>query len=149
MWHAILTSVAGLEIRLHQGHRARPVLEALTLADKSSPSLHHPRKKVQPWAETFPGPLLCSPYSHQSDHQQKCCHLGQDRILGWGCGVGRGRRPRCWPVPWWRHVFSRVWLFRAPWTIACQVPLSMQFPEQEYRSGLPFPPPRDFPRSGI
>ena len=36
-----------------------------------------------------------------------------------------------------------------PWTIACQVPLSMQFSRQEYWSGFPFPPPRDLPHSGI
>ena len=27
-----------------------------------------------------------------------------------------------------------------PRTVACQAPLSMGFPKQEYRSGLPFPP---------
>ena len=32
-----------------------------------------------------------------------------------------------------------------PWTIACQVPLSMGFPRQEYWSGLSFPPPGDLP----
>ena len=30
-----------------------------------------------------------------------------------------------------------------PWTVACQAPLSMGFPRQEYWSGLPFPSPRD------
>ena len=33
--------------------------------------------------------------------------------------------------------------FAAPWTVACQVPLSMLFPRQEYWSGLPFPSPED------
>ena len=28
-----------------------------------------------------------------------------------------------------------------PWTVACQAPLSMVFPRQEYWSGLPFPSP--------
>ena len=27
-----------------------------------------------------------------------------------------------------------------PWTVALQAPLSMEFPGQEYWSGLPFPP---------
>ena len=31
--------------------------------------------------------------------------------------------------------------FATPWTVACQAPLSMQFPRQEYCSGLPFPFP--------
>ena len=29
-----------------------------------------------------------------------------------------------------------------PWTVACQAPLSMGFPREEYWSRLPFPPPR-------
>ena len=33
-----------------------------------------------------------------------------------------------------------------PWTVACQAPLSMGFPSQEYWSGLPFPSPGDLPR---
>ena len=36
-----------------------------------------------------------------------------------------------------------------PWTIACQDPLLMGFPRQEYWSGLPFPPPGDLPNPGI
>ena len=28
-----------------------------------------------------------------------------------------------------------------PWTVACQVPLSMGFPKQQYWSGVPFPYP--------
>ena len=34
--------------------------------------------------------------------------------------------------------FSWVPLFVTPWTVACQVPLSMGFPRQEYWSELPF-----------
>ena len=33
--------------------------------------------------------------------------------------------------------FSPVWLCVTLWTIACQAPLSMGFPRQEYWSGLP------------
>ena len=33
--------------------------------------------------------------------------------------------------------------FATPWTIACQVPLSMGFPRQQFWSGLPFPSPGD------
>ena len=36
-----------------------------------------------------------------------------------------------------------------PWTVACQVPLSMGFSRQEYRSGWPFPSPGYLPDSGI
>ena len=45
--------------------------------------------------------------------------------------------------PWvvMRHVLSHVRLFAAPWTVAHQAPLSMEFSQQDYWSGLPFPPP--------
>ena len=43
--------------------------------------------------------------------------------------------------------FSRVRLFAALWTVACQAPLSMGFSRQEYWSELPFPPPGDPPQS--
>ena len=35
------------------------------------------------------------------------------------------------------------------WTVAHQAPLFMEFPRQEYWSGLPFPSPRDLPDPGI
>ena len=38
---------------------------------------------------------------------------------------------------------SRVRLFATPWTAACQAPLPVGFPRQEYWSGLPFPDPPD------
>ena len=37
----------------------------------------------------------------------------------------------------------------APWTVAHQAPLSMEFSRQEYWSGLPFPSPGDLPYPGI
>ena len=42
---------------------------------------------------------------------------------------------------------SRVW--PTPWTVACQVPLSLGFSRQEYWSGLPFPPSGDLLDPGI
>ena len=42
-----------------------------------------------------------------------------------------------------------VTLFKTTWTAACQAPLSMGFPRQEYWTGLPFPPPGDHPDPGI
>ena len=39
--------------------------------------------------------------------------------------------------------------FVIPWTVACQVPLSMGFSRQEYWSGLPFAPPGELPNPGI
>ena len=49
-----------------------------------------------------------------------------------------------------RHACSIVSnSFVTPWTIARQAPLSMGFPKQEYRSGLPWPPPEDLPDTGV
>ena len=44
---------------------------------------------------------------------------------------------------------SCVQLFVTPWTLAYQASPSMGFSRQEYRSGLPFPPPGDLPDPGI
>ena len=44
---------------------------------------------------------------------------------------------------------SHVRLFVTLWTVAHQPPLSMELSKQEYRSGLPFPSPRDLPDPGI
>ena len=40
---------------------------------------------------------------------------------------------------------SRVRLFVTPWTVAHEVPPSMEFSRQEYWSGLPFPSPGHLP----
>ena len=45
--------------------------------------------------------------------------------------------------------FTCVWLFATPWTLAHQVPLSMEFSRQEYWSWLPFPSSGDVPNPGI
>ena len=42
-------------------------------------------------------------------------------------------------------LLSHVWLFAIPWTIACQVPLSLGCSRQEYWSGLQFSTPGDLP----
>ena len=43
---------------------------------------------------------------------------------------------------------SHVQFFVAQWTAACQAPLSMRFPRQEYWNGLPFPSPGNLPHPG-
>ena len=44
---------------------------------------------------------------------------------------------------------SHICLFAAPWTIARQDALSMEFYRQGYWSGLPFPTPGDIPNPGV
>ena len=46
-------------------------------------------------------------------------------------------------------VLSHVQIFATPWIVTCQVPLSMAYSRQEYRSGLPFLSPGDLPDPGI
>ena len=46
-------------------------------------------------------------------------------------------------------MLSGVQLFETPWTIACQTPLSMEFPRQEYWSRLWFPTPGKLSDPGI
>ena len=47
------------------------------------------------------------------------------------------------------YVLKGAWLFVTPWTIACQVGLSMKLSRQKYWSGLPFPSPGDLPNLGV
>ena len=46
-------------------------------------------------------------------------------------------------------MLSHVWLFVTPWTVACQVLLSMGFSRQEHWRRLPFLTPGDLPDPGI
>ena len=46
-------------------------------------------------------------------------------------------------------MLSRVRLFAAPWTTACQASLFVEFSRQKYWSRLPFPTLGDLPDSGI
>ena len=47
------------------------------------------------------------------------------------------------------QLLSQVQLFVTPWTVACQAPLSMGFPKQEYWNELPFPYSGDLPDPGV
>ena len=47
------------------------------------------------------------------------------------------------------QLFSIFQLFVTPWTVAHQAPLSMEFSQQEYWSGLPFPSVGDLLDPGI
>ena len=47
------------------------------------------------------------------------------------------------------HYYLVSSLFATSWAVAHEACLSMGFPRQEYRSGLPFPFPGDLPDPGI
>ena len=59
-----------------------------------------------------------------------------DGFQGWCCQSGGLNAKSCLTLA-------------TPWTVACQAPLSMVFPRQEYWSGLSCPPPWDRPNPGI
>ena len=52
-------------------------------------------------------------------------------------------------TPAWPSCFNHVQLFVTLWTVAHQIPLSIEFSRQEYWSGLSCPPPGDLPDPGI
>ena len=74
------------------------------------------------------------------------------RIL-WISGIafffGKSFQALCVCVCVCTQSLSCVQLFVIPRTVAYQVPLSIGFPSQEYRNGLPFPSPGDHPDPGI
>ena len=51
-----------------------------------------------------------------------------------------------WPCAF---VHSHVRLFAIQWTVACQAPLSMEFPRPQYWRRLSFPSPEDLPDPAI
>ena len=72
------------------------------------------------------------------------------------------RLPKMWETQvkslGWRDLLEKelathssicVQLFATLWTVACQAPVSMGFPRQEYWSGVLCPPPGDLPDPGI
>ena len=62
----------------------------------------------------------------------------------------RVRRPEFWPLACvCMCMLSCVRLFATPWTVAPLVPLSMEFPWQEYGNVLPLPTPGNFHDSQI
>ena len=47
------------------------------------------------------------------------------------------------------YIYCVLRLYAAPWAVAQQVSLSMEFSRQDYWNGLPFPTPGDLPDPGI
>ena len=76
------------------------------------------------------------------------------RAATYSCAEGEPLNPREGGVPFRESCMriqslSCIRLFATPWTIAHQALLSMEFSQQEYWSGLPFPIPGDLPNPGI
>ena len=66
--------------------------------------------------------------------------------------INKPRRQKTWvccQLYFFVLMLSCVWLFATPWTVSCQAPLSMEFPRQEYCSGLPFLSLGDLSNPGV
>ena len=73
-------------------------------------------------------------------------------MLNWiiRANIVREKKSRCsLKTKYLCGLLSRVGLFAAPWTIAHQAPLSMEFSREEYWSGQPCLLPWDCPDPGI
>ena len=95
---------------------------------------------------TLPDPMDCSlPGSSING-------IFQARVLEWGA-IAFSKYVRL--LGSFCIIPSRCYLiivsesFVTPWTVACQVPLSMRFTWQEYWNELPFPSSGDLSDSGI
>ena len=74
----------------------------------------------------------------------------------WHAAVYGVTKSRTWLSDWTTRMIITVLShsgvsnsYATLWTVACQAPLSMGFPRQEYWSGLPFPSPGHLPDPGI
>ena len=84
---------------------------------------------------------------------QRCKFLHSTHALqcqwGWGHSSFYGVWSKAGVECVHAQLLSHVQLFAPLWTVACQAPLSMGFPGQEYWSGLPFPSPDNLPDPGV
>ena len=93
---------------------------------------------------------LCGASGFKSMNSHRCLEAEAWVLAVFSCLCPGRRKPLfCSPINIICCRFSRFWLFATVWTIARQTPLSMGFSRQEYWRGLPCPPPRDPPDSGI
>ena len=108
-------------IRLRWGHEGEVVVIGLLPLKGETPLPPYPL------TPTWPSPPTM------------CGHITTSRSLS----TNQGLTPGCFGC-----LVAKL-SFPTPWTVACQAPLSMGFPRQEYWSGLPFPPPGDLSDPGI
>ena len=148
------------------------------MSDSVRPHRWQPTRLPRPWDSPGKNTgvgchflLQCMKLKSESEVAQSCpilhdpvdCSLPgssvhrifQARVLEWGSIVRS--LPICYSklpfsilmLCWVLSSFSRVQLSVILWTVASQAPLSMGFFRHEYWSGLPLPPPRHLPDSGI
>ena len=105
-----------------------------------SPGLNHRLLILHVVTKGFPsGSELKNLPAMQERKEMQVGSLGGEDPLGEG--TGNPLQHSC--------LVSSVRRFATPWTGTCQAPLSVGFPRQEYRSGLPFPSLGTLPDPGI
>ena len=107
--------------------------------------------------------LLCLKWITNKDLLYRTWNPAQCYVAAW-MGGNFGEKwihVYVWLSPFsvhYRNIVNRLWvwkllsgiqIFVIPWTVACRVPLSMEFSRQKYWSEQPFPSPRDLPDPGI
>ena len=131
------------------------------MSDSVRPHRRQPTRLPRPWDS--PGKntgvgghflLQCMKVKSQSEVSQSCptIHDPMDCSLPGSSthGIFQAGVPEWGATAFSEMLYvSHVQFFVTPWTAACQAPLSLGFPRQEYWSGLPCPPPEDLPNSGI
>ena len=108
-----------------------------------SPQVWLALKTFQPYAPScslWNTPLYFK--SNKLSKQKSSCSC-RKQVYGYQGGRVQGR------INWKTGIGISTLLFATPWTVACQVSLSMEFSRQEYWSELPFRPPEDLPDPGI
>ena len=112
--------------------------------------LQFPDRDVSPLPELWQrGPHTPSPMSSEPESSPLAPPLSGSAVDLWSCLAEWDAKEMGKLVAIVVYSQSRVRFFAIPWTIARQALLSMEFPRQEYWSGLPFPSPGDLLTQGL
>ena len=90
--------------------------------------------------------ILSCPVTGSSSHTFEATSVSFRIFLTFSTS-GHSKTSGCKSLP--SILFSHVWLFATPWTVALLALLSMGFSRQQYWSGLPFSSPGDLPKPRI
>ena len=148
----------------------RPDLHHFVPHSSPTPSLKKHRKVLTQTHYAGEHPLLLTSSVQKSSCPQSARNYPEQDLLGLGSWRNTPHfvRPSfLWFLPWillsWflslscsiccqskpLSMLSHILLFVTSWTVAHQAPLSVEFSQWEYWSGLIFPPPGDFLDPGI
>ena len=115
--------------------------QGLCPISSSGSDLESPHKSEQDLAEIFQHDFSASVTKILQVHSNEC---PWHPFLGSFVYFYPQQNPTCT-----HSCFRCVWFLATPWTVACQAPLFLDFPSQEYWSGSSFPSPGSLPDPGI